>query len=842
MKIEDYILVQAAGAIRDAIAETGGNEVFFVGNFDSTQKIAEVETICRGGRTAVPVIMESAAKADAVIHNHPSGELQPSRNDISIASQLGQDGIGFYIVDNAAENIYVVVEPVTTRKKEKLDTPMLLQCLTREGKVGSRLAGFEPRPEQRRMIEAIVDAFNMDSIAMIEAGTGTGKSLAYLIPSVYWTHLNRERCVVSTNTINLQQQLFMKDLPFLNKALDMKTKFVLVKGRSNYLCLQKLAAAASNPESLLEEADIPAFNKVLEWAHKTNDGSRSDIPFQPTKRLWDQLCCDSDTCLGLKCPDQKKCFLRRARNEALTADILVVNHHILFADLSIRMATENFGASVLLPNYKRVIIDEAHNIEDAAASYFGFRVTHLGLKRLFHQFYRLKKNGKESGLLSHLSFKLRKTKLKNQFEDVFRHDLQPRFVNLDDQLDHAFDLFLKYLKENGKPGDNELKLRLIPDKIRESDWKNKIQEPFEQLLSMMISILNACKNINKILKKVQSEVIEFEALQFRSLTSRMNERITSLKTLLDFEEDESGLVRWFEGRPYSKTKFAALNGAPLEIGPILKNCLYDNFSTVVYTSATLSTGDQFEYMKKRLGLNLLQDRKTELLELPSSFDFKNQAMVCVPIDMPDPNSPQFSAQVAEACFKILELTKGRAFILFTSYRLLYKTFYALEKSLLKMNITPLRQGADDRHRLLDRFKKDVSSTLFGTDSFWEGVDAPGRTLECVILTKLPFRVPSEPIIEARVEDIEKKGGNPFMEFTVPQAVLKFRQGFGRLIRSKNDRGIIAIFDKRIKTKFYGARFIDSLPPCNIVAEPMDSILKYIDRFLNKRLTSNSSDD
>lgn len=832
MDVEKYFTTELAEEVRAAIAEADGNEVFFVGYVPpGTTVLCEVEVVARGNESSVPALMELAHRSQVVIHNHPNGRLTPSKADIEIASQLGQFGIGFLIINNKVNKLYEVVPVIADRKKANLSPNELLKTLDDDGLIARQLPNFESRPEQKRMLRSVIDAFNGDEIAVIEAGTGTGKSLAYLIPALHWALMNKERCVISTNTINLQEQLHAKDIPFIVKALDLPVQFCLVKGRGNYLCLNKLQSLKFEPDTILDDDEREEFKTLQEWSSQTDDGSKSDLNFSPSYKLWDKVCSESDTCLQLKCKHYGKCFLMKARRKANSADVLIVNHHLLFSDLAIRRSSNNFSAGALLPPYKRVIIDEAHNAEDAASSYLGEQITKLGLIRLLRRLYS-RKNQSEKGILPMLRMRCRGKQGYFQIDEIIAMKVVPLIVEILDDVDVSFLGFFDFVRLKGQNSDGEQKVRIVKGIVESPEWQKLVKKPLSKLGQKLRMLYEDLKPLGRVLSKIDDENLAFDILQFKSNRDRIATWVATLNTILDFQDD--GLVRWFEAHKDARWESAKLLYSPLAVGDILKETLYDNFATVVFTSATLTSGDNFGFIRSRLGLDSLEPKKVVELALPSSFDFKNQVLLCVPKDIPLPTHREFTPALIKNTLDLLTISQGRAFVLFTSFSLLNTLYNELKQPLLDQNIVALKQGSEDRHRLFQRFREDISSTLFGTDSFWEGVDAPGETLEVVILTRLPFRVPTEPLIEARVEAIQNKGGNPFMEFNVPQAVIKFKQGFGRLIRKKDDYGVIVVFDKRIVEKFYGKLFLQALPDCTTVIGTMNDVATAMQQFFNKR--------
>jgi ATP-dependent DNA helicase DinG len=830
MQLTDYFSAEAIAEMRAEIADAGGNEVFFAGWRRGKRVIVEVEVLARGDDRGVPALLQASRRADAVIHNHPSGVLTPSPEDLEIAAELGFGGVGFLIVDNEVRKVYACVEMIRDRTPGELDPEEVERLLHADGPIAARVAGFERRREQLAMLREVVAAFNKGRILIVEAGTGTGKSMAYLVPALLWAARNKERCVVSTGTINLQQQLIEKDIPLLVAALDVPVKFTLVKGRGNYICLLKLTRGVADQRSLFDDREMNDLEAIRKWAQQTADGSRSDLSFVPSWELWEKLSADGDTCLFRRCPHYKDCFLMQARRRASSADLLVVNHHLLFADLALRRAGAGYERAALLPAYQRLILDEAHKVEDAASSYFGKQVTALGLRRTVRRIYRTGRR-REQGLVPVILRRLKNRALARELQEAFAGLHQRLIEDLEAELDQAPQRMLHYLRENAQRADSEWKLRLKPETYFSDGFQEEIAGPLHSLLTALRRLVAAFKEWVSDLDDLGSE-LELERKQLQAQVGRLTDACNALSNWIELEDD--GQVRWIEARERSRGPLVRWIYAPLEVGPILLDTLYSRLPTLVLTSATMTADGAFTFMEERLGLNLVEDRKVAELRLPPTFDYRRQLLLGLPTDLPDPNSRKFREALAEATLRLLEVTGGRAFVLFTSFALLNYLYNQLEPRLVGMGITPLRQGSGDRHRLLERFKSDISSTLFGTDSFWEGVDAPGSTLECVILTRLPFRVPSEPIIEARVEAIKRAGRNAFAVYTLPQAIIKFKQGFGRLIRKRDDHGVVVVFDRRVVEKSYGRSFLRSLPDCRMVQGRFNTILREVREFLGNR--------
>ncbi len=827
-----HLSIAAQSILREAIHETGGNEVFGLGHTDDQLCVDDVEILARGNQDSVPAILQVCRHGDVVIHNHPGGNLEPSAQDIAIAGQLGSLGVGFYIVDNDVENLYRVVEAFSPPADIHLSPGEVAGHFAPDGCIGSALADYEERPEQLRMALAVTECFNQDAISLIEAGTGTGKSLAYLVPAVLRSLAGRERIVISTNTINLQEQLLRKDLPLLQRATGLEFKVALVKGRSNYLCMRRLDTAMAEP-GLFDQEHTSELAALHTWAGQTRDGSKEDLSFVPRDTLWSEVCCEADQCSRARCRYFHTCFFHQSRRQAAHADILIVNHALLLADLSLRHSTDNYAALAVLPPFSRLILDEAHHLEEVATRYFSAQVTRFSYARILNRLRHPRKaeRGLLPRLLQQLGRELSDTQdtlyqtLHETIETLTSNGLAllERAIN---DLEQAGEELAKALGRQIRDRE-EIRQRLTETILINPAW----QETARRLRALARATSEHAGQIEALLKQLKKlpeeprDKLDSTTTDLAGIFSRLN---ILAENLFACTADDPASCRWFEislgriGR--GEGIIARFCSAPLEVAGLLREAMIDRMNSVVMTSATLTVAGRFTFLRQRIGLAEMEEKRLYELLLDSPFDFDRQALLGVPTDLPEPGHPNFADAARDLIEQALLRADGRSFVLFTSYSLLRRIHDELAPGLSARGFRVMRQGEQTRHRLLEQFSQDPTSILFATDSFWEGVDVPGRSLEQVIIVRLPFRVPTEPVLEARAEAISQAGGDPFMEYTVPQAVIRFRQGFGRLIRNKTDRGVVLILDNRVVRRGYGRLFLQSLPQVPVVKQPQDVLL------------------
>jgi ATP-dependent DNA helicase DinG len=619
--------------------------------------------------------------------------------------------------------------------------------------------GYEHRPSQLEMAEMVEAAFREKRHVIVEAGTGTGKTLAYLIPAIR----SGRRVVISTATKSLQEQLFEKDVPFLQKYFAPDLKVAVMKGRSNFLCREKVYRMADRP--MLKGLDeLDWFQQMRDWEKVTETGDRAELNFLPDDSdLWQRLDARRDACSGSKCPEFNRCFITAMHQRAAAADLIIVNHHLFFADLALKQ--DDFGS--VLPEYAAVVFDEAHEIEDVASEYFGRQISNYRFEELARdaeQAVRVTRTG-GAGMLRHV------TRMRERARTFFE----------------AFP---------AREG------RFSFDQTQRAGFLEQNREAYAALM-------NALKSLEAEIASLPSKPEELLNIARRGMELR-----AELNFL--FESSEGNFVYWFERR--AKGVFVA--ATPIDVSALLRERLFEPFETIVLTSATLAVGGRFDFLKQRLGVNLASERVLE-----SEFDFATQALLYIPAALPDVRDPAFPERAAQEIIRLLEISRGRAFCLFTSYGQMNDLY---ERVRTRVRFPLMIQGSAPRTALLEKFRNTEGAVLFATSSFWQGVDVRGEQLSCVIVDRLPFAVPSDPIVAARVRALQEDGRNAFAEYQVPEAVLALKQGFGRLIRARTDRGVLAILDNRIQRMQYGKIFMESLPAYATTRD-----IAAVDRFMQK---------
>ena len=817
------IAPNAAAAVRAAIRLAGGREVCFVCKVDEREVIVGARVVARGDIKSVLALPGFAQRGELLLHNHPSGNLEPSGPDLEIAARMHDAGVGFAIVDNDASEVYVVVEVPRERRQAPVDVRGVDALLGAAGPIARLHQRYEDRASQRGFARTIARLYNGGGIGVLEAGTGVGKSLGYLVPALRWAAQNGERTVVSTNTINLQEQLVGKDLPFLARALeDQPVRFALLKGWHNYVCLLRLEQARGAGATLFDPGSVADMEAIAAWAERTGDGSLSDLVTPPKPDVWDEVAAEPDLCLRLQCPHFDRCFLFAARRQAAQADVIVVNHHLLLADLAVRRASQKWDDSAVLPPYSRLVIDEGHHLEDAAASHLGATATRRGLQRLFG---RLERRGK--GLLPTLAARLstRKDLLSVASLDLVHARLFPSAVAAREKGGVVFDLLDGLMHEARVPV-----LRLTETFADHPIWRAGLAAALEDLLRELALLGDNLRLVRERLE-TDEQALEAQAAllgELRGVSRRLDNAGDALREGLT-PAGKHPTVRWLEVR--GKERNLAVTSVPLDLAPILREDLFKRLETAIVTSATLSTDGKFDFVRARLGLTE-DDVEPETQVFPSPFDYPSQAMLAVPTDIPAPNvDPRghFEA-VVDAIAEVAHAAGGGVFALFTSHRDVREAAQVLRERGVDQRFPLMVHGEDGRAALLRRFTDAGHAILLGTSSFWEGVDVPGDPLRALVLSKLPFKVPTEPLTAAHCEAIASRGGDPFREYMIPHAALRLKQGFGRLIRTATDQGVVVLMDPRAESKPFGRELVEGLPPARRVIAPWSEVAREITRF------------
>ena len=811
MKVAEFINAKTIEKMRLEISESGGNEVFFRGIPDGEGIVSEVEVIARGNSSSVAALLNMMRKNEVIIHNHPSGVLIPSDEDVNISSMYGEVGGASYIVNNAVDDIYVIV-PLKEFIKIDVD-----EYFGENGAIHKNFGKFEVRREQYEMAKFIENSMNENKKLIVEAGTGTGKTIAYLLPTLLYAIENNLKVIVSTNTINLQEQLVNKDIPLLKKIINEDFNYQIVKGRGNYLCKRKLYnidVTEKETDTEEEKTEKNIIRNLIDWdKNVTRTGDRNELKYEISNSIWEKVNSEADMCKGVKCPYYSKCHFFNARKNVADAALLIVNHHMFFADLAIRNQTGFYTNYSILPNYDIVVFDEAHNIEDTARNYFTFETSKISFGRLMGNIYnRRVVNSSNGGAIVRLMTYLNESLSSEEYEkvDELKEDV---IAELNVFYDKGIDIFDKLIYLFSENNDNkEIKIKIDKQKMRSNKAFREVMEINSQFKE---SYGNLVMKINKFLNKVNNYNLE-DKDGFLFEFSRYYERLKQYYKKFEFilEGKEEGYVYWANVttvRPNVK-----LYATPFDISDELNDNLFNKLDRMIFTSATLAVDNKFDYYKKSVGLVKENPKKIDEKIVKSPFDYEKQMKVYIPEDALDPTNTEFMRDLEGFVEEVIKSTKGHCFLLFTSYSTLNFLYSRLKTRFSQKEYTLIRQNDFPRHEMIEIFKNSKNPVLFGTDSFWEGVDVQGDQLKSVIITKLPFKVPNDPVTEAIIENIKRNGQNPFNDYQVPQAVIKFKQGVGRLIRSKSDSGNIIILDNRVIKKMYGKKFLAALPRNKIV--------------------------
>ncbi|GIW42586.1 MAG: ATP-dependent DNA helicase DinG [Candidatus Binatia bacterium] len=810
----------ARTALLEALAEAGRKGILALGIPDRRGRVEELRFLAAG--TVPPErFFRWVRSGEVFLRVRPGSDLRPEPAEEDVARRLSEVGSGFWLLDEAVSRLLVLAE-ARLPAAATLPAEEILATLDR---LRSVLPSYEERPEQSRMAEAVARALSDEEVLVVEAGTGTGKSLAYLVPLLLWSRKTGERVAVATRTIPLQEQLEKRELPLLVRgaALDLRT--ALVKGRNHYVCRRKVAELEAEP-GLFPGEDEAELHVVLDWARSTSDGSLSDLGFVPSPDVWQQVVSENDNCLRTRCPFYSNCFFYEARRAALGADLLVTNQHLLLADAVLREQLGPGAQNAVLPPFRRLVVDEAHRLEEVATSLFGGSAGLSSVERLLARLRSPKKT--DRGFLPALSRALRSAGESGRAERIVG-ELSVRQTEL---LDEARAFFRHLAALLPPAGDGEETVTARPERLGSG-------QELEELASRARELATGLLGLGQRLEAVARRLAEPEYERHRTLlflrpeASSLSSRFVALADFLGaFFEPSPEKCRWVERRQASGA--VTLQEAPVRVAPLLRRLLFERYPTVVLASATLATAGDFSPYFREIGLDGLSvpERVVSLL-LPSPFDYASQSLLAVPADMPEPTDPDFPTQLHEAIFEIALLAGGGVLLLFTSHASLEAAWQALDERLRSSGLEPLRQGTATRTRLLERFRRGGSCVLFGTDTFWEGVDVPGDALRCVVLSRLPFPVPTEPVLEARSEALRAEGRDPFSELALPLAVRKLKQGFGRLVRTRTDRGAVVVLDSRLARRRYGEVFLASLPPARKVVGSRNEVFLALSEFFSR---------
>ncbi|MEN9786763.1 MAG: hypothetical protein RLZZ299_2027, partial [Pseudomonadota bacterium] len=773
-----------------AIRDAGGVEVFAVGRVDAARRVCALEVHARGTASEVNALPRARA-GEVVVHNHPSGVILPSAADLAIAGRFGEDGVGFVIVDNAVTSATWVVEP-HARHAAAVDPEALRTFFA--ATLPTVLAGWEARPGQADMAEVVAESLHVGGTRVLEAGTGTGKSLGYAAPAALWALANDAKVVVSTYTRTLQAQLLSDDLPLLRRGLEgAGLRTAVLKGRSNYVCRRKLELAMAGEPS-------DGLRRLAEWYATSATGDLAEFVGELDDEDRERIESDSDQTLRARCPHFNTCSWYQARREAAAAHVIVVNHALLLADLSLKRAE----APGILPAFDRVVLDEAHHLEQVATGAAAVRLGERGLARALAP---LLARGGRPGALARVA---------DRWGDLAAaaHEAEDSVVRLRDLAGEGFaalglEIHVSQRVDGAPP---------------HAPFFEALGDAASEVAGRLGALEAQVERAREAERGGVAPVVEQAVLDVARARRRLEEHAQAAHAFL-LEDAEA--CRFLE--PGSRGVAAVR--APIDVGPIVRALLVDRTVSRVFTSATLAVHGRIDHWLGRVGLasahagepDAVPDPATRFHVFPSPFRYEEQAVLALPRDLPAPDAEGWLRAATDAAVQAVRASGGGAFVLCTSHEAVGAFSEALEAALGTRHAI-LRQGRGSRERLLARFREDRGSVLVGTDSFWEGVSVKGDALRLVVIPRLPFRVPTEPVAAARHERLRARGQDPFRAFALPEAVLKLRQGFGRLVRTGSDRGVVLILDRRIHEAWYGRVFLASLPPARRVVGPMRAVM------------------
>ena len=820
MDIRDRFSEESLQTIKKYLEEHNNKSMIFKATFDEDEKIQKPFFLSLYKKKSFEETLTKVGKNEVVIRTTKPNQLYPSDMELELSEELyTRRNIAYCLLSSDLDDFYFV-QDIDRIFLEEID---IENYFAKDGILAKEIKGFEYRQEQEEMAQYIQDAINEDRKIIVEAGTGTGKTLAYLIPSIKWAVTNKKKVIIATNTINLQEQLLLKDIPLAKSIIKDEFSYVLVKGRNNYVCKRLF-----NELVLGKSIDIETFSMeareqieyILKWGNKTKTGDKAELPFEVYPDVWELVQSTTELCLGKKCPYRKECFYMKTRMEKMEADILISNHHVFFADLNVRAETDFDSEYLILPRYDMVIFDEAHNVESVARSYFSVEVSKISFTRLLNRIYQKKnKRKKEKSALIRVEDTVDEKNLEDSEQYIYLlNTLKEEISILQNIGDEYFDEIRKIYETNTEA---PIKKSLNNFEMTKSRFLENLREKKDIFQSKLADFLNLMMSFNNVIDEEKDK--NPEVINFNNHLKMFKAYIDSFKFINSFEDDN--YIYWLDIN--SKRTNVILTATPLNIAQKLSTVLFDNLDRLVFASATIVVNGNFDYFKKSLGLD--EEDCTEAI-IKSPFDYDEQMSVYIPSDIQDSeNINAFVSDASKFILNILLKTNGKAFILFTSYTMLNQIYYSISKKLKDKGFEVFLHGDKPRSQIIKEFKEAENPILFGTTSFWEGVDVQGENLSNVIITKLPFLVPTDPVVSAISKKIEEDGGNSFMDFQLPEAIIKFKQGVGRLIRKKTDSGNIFILDNRILKKRYGSLFINALPSQkNIKILEKDDIIEEIE--------------
>ena len=820
MDIKDRFSKESLQTIKKYLEEQNNKSMIFKATFDEDELIQEPFFLSLYKKKSFEETLTKVARNEVVIRTTKPNQLYPSDMELELSEELyTRRNIAYCLLSSDLDDFYFV-QDIDRIFLEDID---IKNYFSKDGILAKEIKAFEYRQEQEEMAQYIQEAINEDRKIIVEAGTGTGKTLAYLIPAIKWAVANKKKVIIATNTINLQEQLLLKDIPLAKSIIKDEFSYVLVKGRNNYVCKRLFNELALGKNIDIETFSIEAREQIeyiLKWGNKTKTGDKAELPFEVYPDVWELVQSTTELCLGKKCPYRKECFYMKTRMEKMEADILISNHHVFFADLNVRAETDFDSEYLILPRYDMVIFDEAHNIESVARSYFSVEVSKISFTRLLNRIYQKKnKRKKEKSALIRVEDTIDEKDLEDSQQYIYLlNTLKEEISILQNIGDEYFDEIRKIYETNTEAPIRKSLNNFEMTKSRFLETLRDKKDIFQSKLADFLTLMMSFNNVIDEEKDKNPEVINFN-----NHLKMFKAYIDSFKFINSFEDDN--YIYWLDIN--SKRTNVVLTATPLNIAQKLSTVLFDNLDRLVFASATIVVNGSFDYFKKSLGLD--EEDCIEAI-IKSPFDYNEQMSVYIPSDIQDSeNINAFVSDASRFILNILLKTNGKAFILFTSYTMLNQIYYSISKKLKDKGFEVFLHGDKPRSQLIKEFKEAENPILFGTTSFWEGVDVQGENLSNVIITKLPFLVPTDPVVSAISKKIEENGGNSFTDFQLPEAIIKFKQGVGRLIRKKTDSGNIFILDNRILKKRYGSLFINALPSQkNIKILEKDDIIKEIE--------------